>query len=791
MRKSSSLAKVMSLLGGFVAVAMTMGLLLAGLALPAIGVAGQATNSSVKMFNQMPGNFEMNPLAQQSKILASDGTVIGTPYNQNRIVVPLKQIAPIMREAQVAIEDERFYQHGGVDPRGLLRAISSNVMSAGTQGASTLTQQYVKVAMQNQALNSGDKTAAADAVSRSGMQGYVRKLQQLKYAVTLEQHYTKDQILDGYLNLVYFGDQQYGVEAAARHYFGKHASQLNLQESALLAGVVNAPGVTDPINNPEAAVKRRNVVLYKMYQQGKITNAQYTAAAGSKLQLKVTSVSNSCATSKYPYFCYYVNDWLLSQPALGKTPKERQGKLKSGGLTVQTSFDPKLAAIIDKQIRAKVPVGNDADVQSAGIIIQPGTGLVLASGQNTSFSTVGGKGKSAFDYTVGSGGNNGFAYGSTAKAFAVIAAFQSGMKLDSKVNLPDMQQKPDGTQYHVYTRSEFPGECGLGRNEQWPVNNDFPVAKQPMPLDQATAESVNTAFASLVSQVGACKVRDIATKFGLENGSGNPIGKTPSDITLGTSDVTPISLANAYATLAAQGKYCEPRPVKAIKDSTGKSIDLKLPACKQVVTKDVANATTKVLQSVLGPDPLATAAHASLADGRPAAGKTGTITGAIQTWFIGYTPQLATAIWVGHVNSQKPLKDVKLGSTFYKGYIFGGTLAAPIWKAVMDEALKGQPKLAFTPPSSSMSSGDQVTVPNVTGQRQTAAISLLQSAGFHVSVGQAQDSTMYKGLVAFTNPTAGSTAARGSTIIIYPSTGRPPSTNPTTQAGTTQAGPTG
>ncbi|WP_460468637.1 transglycosylase domain-containing protein [Calidifontibacter terrae] len=790
MRKSSSLAKVMSLLGGFIAVAMTMGLLLAGLALPAVGVAGQATNSSIKMFNQIPGNFEMNPLAQQSKILASDGSVIGTPYNQNRIVVPLNQIAPIMRIAQVSIEDERFYEHGGVDPRGLLRAISSNVMSGGTQGASTLTQQYVKVAMQNQALNSGNQSAAAEAVSRSGMQGYVRKLQQLKYSVTLEQHYSKDQILDGYLNLVYFGDQQYGIEAAARHYFGKHASQLNLQESALLAGVVNAPGVTDPINNPDAAVKRRNVVLYKMHQQGKITNAEYTAAAGSKLQLKVTSVSNSCATSRYPYFCYYVNDWLMSQPALGKTRKEREGKLKSGGLTIQTSFDPRLASIIDKEIKAKVPVGNSADVQSAGVIIQPGTGLVLASGQNTTFSAVGGTGKSAFDYTTGSSGNNGFAYGSTAKAFAVVAAFESGMKLDSKITLPKMQRKPDGTQYYVYSHNEFPGDCGLGRSEKWSVNNDFPVAADPMPLNQAAAESVNTAFGSLVSQVGACKVRDIATKFGLQNGSGRPIGKTPSDITLGTSDVTPMSLANAYATLAAQGKYCEPRPVKSIKDSSGKALDLKLPACKQVVTKDVANATTKVLESVLGPDPLATAKNAVLADGRPAAGKTGTITGAIQTWFVGYTPQLAAAIWVGHVNSQKPLKDVTLGKTSYKGYIFGGTLAAPIWKSVMDQALKGQPKLNFPAPSSALTQGEQVTVPNVTGQSQGNAKSLLESAGFTVSMGAPQPSRMYRGLVAFTNPTAGSSATKGSAVIIYPSTGSAAATT-TQPPATTQAGPTG
>ena len=775
MRQTSRIASVMSLLGGFVAVAMTMGLLTAGLVIPAVGVAGQATNNGIKLFNQMPSDFQMNPLAQQSRILAADGTTIGTPFNENRIVVPLNKIAPVMQHAQVAIEDERFYEHGGVDPRGLLRAISSNVMSGGTQGASTLTQQYVKVAIQNQALAAGNKDAAANAVARSGMQGYVRKLQELKYAVTLEQKYSKQQILDGYLNLVYFGDQQYGVEAASLHYFGVHASQLTLPMAATLAGVVNAPGVTDPINNPEAATTRRNQVLGKMYQQGYISYKEYTDATNHDLKsdLKVTNISSSCASSKYPYFCYYVYDWLLGEPSLGATRKEREAKLKGGGLTIQTSFDPKLAAILDKQIKAKVPVNNSAGIQSAAIVVQPGTGLVLASSQNTSYSNNTGGGRTAINYTVPSnmGGGQGFTIGSTAKFFAVIDAVKNGWTMDSEINVPPMNGRDERGSYREFTNKDFPGECGLGRSEIWKVpNSEEDEGSGPMSLEDATKMSVNVAFAQLVSQLGACNVRQTMIDFGLKQGNGEAVNKAPSGIVLGSEPVTALDLANAYATIAADGKYCAPRPVKAIIDANGKQVKITGAQCKQLVSKDVARTVTKIFEGVLGKG--GTAATSALANGRPAAGKTGTVDSATQSWFVGYTPQLTTAVWVGHADNEKPLKDVKIGNTFYKGYLYGGTLAAPIWKAVMDEALKGQPKTNFPEPSEAALNANRATVPNVVGQRPDNARSMLESAGFKVQEGSAQDSRMFAGRIAFTSPSSGSKAAKGSTVTMYPSTGR-------------------
>lgn len=773
----------MSLLGGFVAVAMTMGLLTAGLVIPAVGVAGQATNNGIKMFNQMPADFQMNPLAQQSRILASDGTVIGTPFNENRIVVPLNKIAPVMQQAQVAIEDERFFEHGGVDPKGLLRAISTNIMSAGTQGASTLTQQYVKVALQNKALASGNKDAAAASVARSGMQGYVRKLQELKYAVTLEQKYTKQQILDGYLNLVYFGDQQYGVEAAARHYYGRSASQLTLPQAATLAGVVNAPGVTDPINNPEAATKRRNQVLGKMYAQQMISYKEYTDATSHDLKsdLKVTNISSSCASSKYPYFCYYVYNWLLNEPSLGKTRKEREAALKGGGLTIQTSFDPKLAAKMDKDIKSKVPVANSENVQAAALTIQPGTGLVLATGQNTAYSNNTTAGKSAINYTVplNMGGGQGFTIGSTAKFFAIVSAVQQGRDIEGDINVPKFSGKDKNGNFVRFTNKQFPGECGLAPGENWDVHNsEGHESGGPMPVIEATAGSINTAFAQLVSELGACDVHATMTKMGVRNGDGTEIGKSPSGIILGSEPVTALDLANAYATVAADGVYCTPRPVKSIADANGKQLKLAQAGCKQLLSKDVARTVTKVFENVLKPG--GTAYASRLAGDRPAAGKTGTVEGATQSWFAGYTPELATAVWVGHADNEKTLKDVRLGGKYYDGYLYGSTIAAPIWKTIMDDALRGKPERKFAAPSSEFLDGNKVRVPNVKGQTPDNATSMLESAGFKVKQGPAQDARLFEGLIMGSTPEGGEKVAKGATITIYPSTGRrPSSTQPT------------
>ncbi len=771
-RQATKLANVLSLLGAFLATSVVLGLLGAGLVIPAVGATGAMTRQGVGLFDSLPGTFSSNPLAQQSKIYAADGTVIATPADENRTVVPLKKIAPIMRKAQVAIEDERFYEHGGIDLQGVARAVAFNALNPTTQGASTLTQQFVKISLQENALAAGNTEAAQEATVRHGWAGIARKLQELKYAVTLEKKMTKDQILQGYLNIAYYGDQAYGVEAAARHYFGIHASQLNLPQSAMLAGIVNQPGVTDPIHYPEAAKHRRNVVLNKMHQQKLITTKEWKKAKASKIKLNVTYPKNNCTASQYPYFCSYVMSWLKQQPALGKTVEERERLINRGGLTIKTTLEPKLAKMAHKQLIKAVPTKNDLKLGAAAAIVEPGTGHVLAIAQNTKYSLKPGRGNTTVNYAVDEryGSSGGFQIGSTAKLFAITAALESGMPIDSEVNVPP----PTSGRSVIFTPDDFPkNKCGGGMVSDWPVANDIGTYAGPISLTKMTAYSLNTGFAELVSKLGTCKIQKTMTEMGLHQSDGDPIDANPASITLGTSGSSPMSVASAFATIASEGKYCVPTPVVSITKADGTKLPIKKKDCKQVIDPDVANGVTSIFTHVLDDD--GTARGNKLADGRPAAGKTGTTDGGKQSWFTGYTPQLVTSVWVGNpVNSQRKVKDFTLAGKFHEGWLFGSTIAAPTWKAIMDRALDGEPIKKFEKPSDKMKHGERVTVPSVTGLSVDEALKTLKQAGLNGREGHDVYSTYPQGTVAQTSPSAGSRVTEGDTVWVYPSTGYVP-----------------
>ena len=382
--RTTSIGGVISLLGAFLASALVLGLLAAGLVMPAVGATGALARSGVDVFNELPSEFTTDPLAQTSRILAADGTVIATPQEQNRTVVPLSKIAPIMRAAQVAIEDHRFYEHGGIDIQGTARAVISNLRNGSSVGASSLTQQYVKISLQYSALNSGNEQAAAEAVKKD----YMRKLKELKYAITLEKKLTKDQILEGYLNLVYYGDRAYGVEAAAQHYFSVPASKLSLSQAALLAGLTQNPGTTDPVNFPQRSIARRNVVLDRMHELGRITDKQWQAAKKRTLKqdMRVSNPKSTCLASPYPYWCDFIINYALAMPQLGKTVEERKRTLYRGGVTITTTLDPKLQQYAQMEVTKKVPIGNNARIGAAAYVADPNTGQVMAFAQNTQYS---------------------------------------------------------------------------------------------------------------------------------------------------------------------------------------------------------------------------------------------------------------------------------------------------------------------------------------------------------------------------------------------------------------------
>jgi membrane peptidoglycan carboxypeptidase len=756
-------ANILSLLGAFVVTSVVIGLLGAGLVMPAVGATGAATRQGVHVFDSLPSDFTQTPLSQQSRILADDGTLISTPYDENRVIVPLAQIAPVMRQAQIAIEDSRFYEHGGIDPQGVGRAFISNLGGGSTQGASTLTQQYVKITLQENALNRDDKLGAQAATAKS----YTRKLQELKYAVTLEKNLTKNQILEGYLNLVYFGGQAYGVEAAARHFFGVSAAKLNLPQAATLAGLVQLPSETDPIKNPARALARRNVVLDRMHTLNLIDDKAWQAAKNTKMVTNNKPTPSSCALSPYPYFCTYVTAWLKQLPALGKTTEERIKRINRGGLTIQTTLNPKMEAAARQELIRKVPVGNSANIGAAAAVIEPGTGHVLAIAQNTNFSNKKSRGATEVNWAVDKkyGGSIGFAFGSTAKMFAVAQALKSGMPINSTV----IARAASENKAAIFTKADFHDKCNMG-NQKWPVRNDEDTATGPISLTKATAKSVNTAFAVLVAKLGACSVRTTMTQMGLHMGNGDKIQIFPSSVTLGSDSVSPLTLASAYATVASGGTYCVPTPVLTITTSDHKTLALPKNLCKRVLDRDVANGVSKILKTVLTNG---TASRiGGLDGGRPVAGKTGTSDGSNETWFVGYTPQLSTAVWVGTPNdpgNKRELRNLRLGGQFYRGQVFGATIAAPIWKQIMDRASVGMPFRDFAEPGEKVQVGDVVSIPSVYGMSVGEARATLSGAGFKPVVGEAVSSSTDRGLAVGTRPR--SRALRGSTVVIFTSTG--------------------
>lgn len=705
--RAHNVSAVLRLLLGFVVLSTIGGLLMAGLAIPAVGATGQAAKGGVDFFNELPSDFTISPLAQQSRILDADGGLIANPYDENRIIVGLNKISKTMQQAQIAIEDARFYEHGGLDPRGFTRAMVSNLKGGDVQGASTLTQQFVKITLQENALRKGDKEGQQAATAKT----YARKLQELKYAINVEENYTKDQILAGYLNLVYYGDQAYGVEAAALNYFGVHASQLTLAQSALLAGIVQQPTAYNPVLNPKNAQARRNIVLDRMQALG-VASAKDVAAAKKldvKKMIKKKPIKGVCHRSPQPYFCAYVMEWLQKSPqmaALGKTPEARLKAINQGGYTIRTTLKPQMQADAQRELTKAVAINNKSNLGGAASVVEPGTGKVLVMAQASDFEKT--QTNLNVDQKYG-GGPYGYQFGSTAKMYILVTALEKGMPLEGRIKVPFASVK----QAHVFSGPKIVN-APCGANKPWSVNNDYPSGGGTMTLGEGISKSINTWAGQLAINVGPCNVAQTMTKMGLHQANGTPNTATISNVTLGSGTTTPLTLASSYATLAASGKYCEPYPVTSITTADRKTVKVPGPQCKQVISADVADGASYLLKGTLRGG---TAKGLWNVSDRPAAGKTGTTEKHNQGWFVGYTKQLSTAVWIGNVKvADKSGNLLTLNGKCFGSYgcfseVFGSTVAAPVWAKIMKEISAGMPVVDFPSPSAAIREGDRNAFP--------------------------------------------------------------------------------
>ena len=663
----------------FLLVALVAGGVAAAMVLPLAAAAGLVTRGAVESFESLPSQLDTPELPERSVILASDGTVLATIYYQNRIEVPLSSVSPVMRQAIVAIEDIRFLDHPGIDLRGTLRAVVSNSSGSGSiQGGSTITQQYVKNLLMASADTEEELQAARERTPS-------RKLREIRYALALERRYTKDEILEKYLNIVYFGAGAYGVEAAARRYFSKPASELNLVEAATLAGIVQQPTTYDPTRNPEMSQTRRNMVLDKMVQGGFITPVQASSARTVDVAgiLQPSIQPNGCTSSYAPYFCDFVMRMIKSDAAFGETQVEREALLRRGGLTIRTTLDPDLQASAFDSVTKYIPVKDPSQRAAAITVVEPGTGNVIAMVQNREWGLKG-RGKTTYNYNVDQefGGTIGMQAGSTFKVFTLAEALEAGFSPFETVDAPNPK-----------TFEKFVN-CTTG-DEFQPVTVRNSGSAGVLDMFQATAFSTNTYFVTLAERFGLCRQAEIAEDMGVRLATGEPLLRVPT-FSLGTMEVSPLSMAGAYAAFANHGVYCRPRVVLEIKDRYGKNLDVPAPRCKQVVTREVADTVTSVLTSVIdGPLSGRTGQAMSLPD-RPAAGKTGSTNDNAAIWFAGYTPQIAAAIWVGDPRGgfAYPMTDVTINGTYYS-YVTGGMIPGPIWREVMIAALRNIPPTAF------------------------------------------------------------------------------------------------
>ncbi|MEV1241095.1 transglycosylase domain-containing protein [Nonomuraea sp. NPDC049750] len=678
---------------GVLAVAGAIGgVLAAALAAPVVTGAGLSAKNVATTFVDLPPAPREEPLSQVTRLLDRNGKQFAQFYEANRTTVRLDQVAPVMRKAIVAIEDARFYEHGGLDVKGTIRALLTNTQAGGIkQGGSSLTQQLVKNILVEGARSDAER-------DRARAPNLARKITELRYALAMEEKYRKDEILEKYLNIAYFGAGAHGVEAAARRFFSTTAARLTLTQAATLAGAVRMPYSTDPSLGDRHLVRlrqRRDIVLDRMVGVGGISAQEAAAAKRTGLDLKLHPEPGGCAQSNYPFYCYYVQRELLSNPAFGNTPAKRQARMSTGGLVIRTSLDPVAQRAAEHAIRQRVHP-DDTQV-AAEAMVEPGTGRIMAMAASKRFGRNPGNKKNGARTTFNlpadmtHGGGMGFQAGSTFKVFTLATALKQGWRFGDGFQTPGELTPDQGYR-----------DC-RGRRVNDPKTTIYNASGEgaggPHSLETGTWKSVNIFYMMLERKVGLCNVVTTAKSLGISRADGTPLREVPT-FTLGANEMDPVTVAAAFATFAARGRYCRPLAIVEITGRAGERTQVP-PACEEALDRPVADAVNWVLGGVFTEGTMR-----GQSIGRPAAGKTGTNNGYTSAWFAGYTPDLAAAVSVGDIRGayRYPLQNVQIGDEYY-GSVQGASLPGPIWVDSMQEALSDTAPSGFPRPDMSRFGG--------------------------------------------------------------------------------------
>jgi penicillin-binding protein 1A len=648
-------------------------------------------------------------------VYAADGTLITTLHGEeNREVVPFEAIPKVLQDAVVAIEDQRFWIHNGVDLRAVARAAVSNAEEGRVaEGGSTITQQYVK-----------NELLGAERDVR-------RKLREASLAYHLEQKYSKERILELYLNTIYFGNGAYGVQAASHEYFGGSTETLDLAQAALLAGLIRAPTTLDPYDQPDRATERRRTVLDKMVELGMIARPQADEATAKPLGLRTKPIGERYSA---PYFVERVKRFILDDPRFGDTPKARRDLLFGGGLKISTTVDLAEQAKAESAV-AKVLSSPDRDPEAAVVALEPGTGYVRALVGGRDF--FGGGAEAKLDLaTQGTGRPAGSAF----KPIVLAAALAEGIPLTKSYDAPGRLT------------------LALPHQQVWQVDNYEGNGGGRMNLVEATVQSVNTVYAQLVVDVGPARAMQLAKTMGITT----PL-KAYESAVLGTMEVLPIDMAAVYATLANRGVAVPPTFVLKVVGRDGEILYQHRHSEKRVLDADVVDVETDVLRQVVE---RGTGVNARI--GRPVAGKTGTGQKWRDAWFVGFTPDLVTSVWVGFPKGQ-----ISMVPPTTRTQVSGGSWPAHIWQLFMSEALASTPITDFHAPPSRLAGIDETprAVPNLVGMPTSQAELALSRAGLSMRRRTVSDNEYPPGYVVGQSPAGGAMAAGGSTVTLLVSAG--------------------
>ncbi|HWR84612.1 MAG TPA: transglycosylase domain-containing protein [Rhodoglobus sp.] len=753
---------------GFLGFSALSGLLVTVLVAPAIAVTGVTASSAIGVFDSLPEYLELGRLPERNEIYANSVNGpqrIAVIYNQNREEVAYEQISQYALDAAVDGEDRRFFEHGGVDVAGVVRAAVGNLGSGDIEsGASTLSMQVVKNTFVQQALELPTEEERDAAYEEATATSFERKLKEMKLAIGLEKKYTKKEILVAYLNLSNFGSATYGIQAAAQRYFNVNASDLTPAQAASLVSIVQYPNqrkLDDPENFAENQL-RRDYILHAMFEAGHLTQEEYDTAIATPVDetfVNLQPPNNGCraAVTEARWFCDYVVKSVDDFAFLGDSPEERRAAWKTGGYKLFTTLDLDIQWVAQNAVWAYAP-NNETGfaLGSASTSVEPGTGRVLTMAENKIFDddpNNTGIEFSAVNYNTDfdHGGSSGIQPGSTYKLFTLLSWLEAGKGVNERL-------LADASRWNFRDFTECGARLGGGTFPAGNASNERGIYT----VREGTVQSINGIFFRMAQQLDLCTIRDTAARLGVVRADGEELQTNPTSI-IGTNEVTPLSMAGAYATVSALGKYCKPIIVDSIITPEGEEAPGQPQECKQVLDPGVAATAVDVLKRVMN---VSNTAYANPEDGVPIFGKTGTTDFSNQTWMASATSKIANVVWVGNSVGEYDITDA-----YYNG-TRGILLRHLITRDIMAKANELRGGDDWPEPPANLLQGSGAAVPDgLIGVSLDQARAIIEGAGFQFADGGQVDSDLPAGVVASTNPAPGTMSAKGATVTVFTSKG--------------------